>query len=490
MILNKFYWVLAIRLLLLALIGLVPAAAVQAEPLRIAFNSGWPPYSSGEGASVDGLLVQLTREIIEKRMGQDIKVVGLPWNRAQHDVENGRLDALITYASPERLKYMNASREILFTLDTKAFVRADSAAELAIRRNPVLKTQRDFMHCVILGDGWSKTFLEKNQIPYQTGLNTQACLRQVEAGRQDVFLHVVETGQAALEEIGGDADIVVLPTVYSSVSLSLLINKKNPPVSAEFLSEFDRVLSAMKKSGSYYSLVSRLRGKPGLVQLATLEWPPYTGEDLPNGGAITETIRRAFSVFDYETMAYFLPWKRAISYAASEKNEIIGYYPGYHCNHEKGFIASRSIGKSELGLAERVDNDITWNTLDDLAAYRIGTVIGYANTEDFDKRVRDKRITVITAHDDKSNLQNLADGQIDLAVVDPQVFKHLTRKYPTLGKQGPSLKMDKRRLKSQELFLCLRDDDIGRATAEVFNAGLEGLDIDAIWQDSLRGELE
>jgi polar amino acid transport system substrate-binding protein len=396
----------------------------------------------------------------------------------------------VTYASPERLKYMNASREVLFTLDTKAFVRAGSDAEAALRRNPALKTQRDFMHCVILGDGWSKTFLERNQIPYQTGLNTSACLRQIEAGRQDVFLHVVETGQAALEEFDDDSTIVVLPTVYSSVSLSLLINKKNAPVSETFLRQFDRILADMKKSGRYYSLVSRLRGKPNLVQLATLEWPPYTGEDQPNGGAITETIRRAFSEFDYETMSYFLPWKRAISYAASEKNEIIGYYPGYHCNHEKGFIASKSIGKSELGFAERSDNDITWNTLDDLEDYRIGTVIGYANTEEFDKRVKDNRITVITSHDDKTNLQNLADGQIDLAVIDPQVLKHFARKYPTLGKQGPLLKMDKRRLKSQKLFLCLRDSEIGHATAEVFNAGLEGLDINAIWQDSLFGEME
>lgn len=478
------------RLALLVLIGLLPTTTVLAGTLKIAFNSGWSPYSSGEGASVDGLLVQLTREIIEKRMEQKIKVVGLPWNRAQHDVENGRLDALVTYASPERLEYMNASREVMFTLDTKAFVRANSEAEAAIRRNPVLETHRNFMHCVILGDGWAKSFLERNQIPYQTGLNTSACLRQIEAGRQDVFLHVVETGQAALKEIGDDTGIVVLPTVYSSVSLSLLINKKNAPVSSAFLSEFDHVLGTMKKNGSYYSLVSRLRGNPGLVQLATLEWPPYTGEDLPNGGVVTETIRRAFSVFDYETMFYFLPWKRAISYAASEKNEIIGYYPGYHCDHEKGFFASRSIGKSDLGLAERADNDVTWNTLNDLEAYRIGTVIGYANTEDFDKRVKDKRITVISSHDDKSNLQNLADGQVDLAVIDPQVLKHLTKKYPTLGKHGPSLKMDNRRLKSQMLFLCLRDDKIGRATAKVFNAGLEGLDVNAIWQDSLRGELE
>jgi len=415
-------------------------------------------------------------------MGHTVTGVGLPWNRAQRDVEGGRLDALVTYASPERLAYANASREVIYTLETRAFVRIGSAAEKAIRKNPEIETLRTFKHCKILGDSWSKGFLDDNEMEYETGLDTTGCLKQIQAGRQDVFLHVVETAQTAIHDMEATADIVMLPKVYSSVPLSLLVSKA-AGFTREFLIEFDRIVASMKQDGSYHALVAKLRGLPEPIQLATLEWPPYTGETLPKGGAVTEIIRRAFTAGDRDILPYFLPWNRAISYAKSDQNEIIGYYPGYHCNHDTGFFASRPIGQSLLGFAERTDNDITWSTLDDIEKYRIGTVIGYANTDEFDKRAREGRLKVYTAHDDKTNLQNLAAGKVDIAVVDAQVLNFLMSTYPTIGLQGPTLNLDNRLLKTQNLHLCLRDNEKGRAFAKLFNAGIETLDNSAIWDN-------
>lgn len=482
MIQGSRIWVLTMVLALSGFMAFGFSASVSAETLRVALNSSWSPYSVGDGNEVDGLLVSLTREIIEKRMGHSVVGVGLPWSRAQRDVENGRLDALVTYASPSRLAYTNASREVMYTLETRAFVRVGSEAEIAIKMNPEIKTHRHFTHCMILGDGWSKAFLEQNNINYETGLDTASCLKQIQAGRQDVFLHVSDTAQTAIQDIDASNDIVMLPNVYSSVPLSLLI-AKTATVSKGFLTEFDRILAAMKQDGSYHALVAKLRGMPAPVQLATLEWPPYTGETLSKGGAVSEIIRRAFAATNHDILPYFLPWNRAISYAKSDHNAIIGYYPGYHCNHDDGFFASRPIGESALGFAERTDNDITWTTLDDIEKYRIGTVVGYANSDEFDQRAREGRLKVYTAHDDKSNLQNLAAGNIDVAVIDSQVLSHLMKTHPTLGQQGPTLKLDDKLLKTQTLHLCLKDNEEGRAIAKLFNAGIETLDNKAIWND-------
>jgi len=460
-----------------------------AQTLRIAYNSSWPPYSYGEGANVEGLLVALTQEIIENRMGYKVVNVGLPWIRAQREVENGRLDALVTYASEARRSYSNASREVIYTLDTKAFVRTGSEAEIVIRSAPVIETHRQFKHCMILGDGWTKNFLEKNGIPYETGIDTAGCLRQVKAGRQDVFLHVVDTAKTALSEIEGGSEIVMLPKVYSSVPISLLVSK-TASVSVQFLTKFDRILAAMKAEGSYHSIVARLRGLPEPIQLATLEWPPYTGETLSHGGAITEILRQGYAASGRDILPYFLPWKRAIAYAKSDQNSIVGYYPGYHCNHDSGFIASQPIGKSALGFAERSDNDIQWETLDDLEQYRIGTVIGYANTKDFDQGVTEGRLKVFTAHDDKTNLQNLAAGYVDLAAIDSQVMLHMMKRHPTLGSQGPLLRLDNKLLASHNLFLCVKDNDKGRKLVEAINRGLTSVDKNAVWQDFYLTESE
>lgn len=458
------------------------SSAAFADSIKVAFNSSWSPYSEGSGSDVSGLLVDLTRSIIEDGMGYKVEAVGLPWNRAQREVKDNRLDALVTYASKERLAYTDASREYVYSLETKAFVRIGSDAEKAIRANPEIATHRGFKHCMILGDNWSKSFLEKNNLTFETGIDTAGCLRQVSAGRQDVFLHVVDTAQAALHEDDALDDIVMLPKTYSSVALSLLVSKESG-IPDDFIRNFDKELAAMKQNGSYYAHIAELRGLPAPVQLATLDWPPYTGETLSQHGAVSEIVRRAFASADHDILPYFLPWNRAIAYAKLDHNAILGYYPGYHCHHDTGFIASDSLGKSVLGLAERSDNNIEWDTLEDLEGYRIGTVVGYANTEAFDKRVASGHIKVFTAHDDKSNLQNLAAGNIDTAIIDEQVLNFLMNKYPTLGKLGPTIRLDERLLEAQDLYLCVKDTEQGREIIRIFNKGLEQLDKDAIWQD-------
>ena len=109
---------------------------------------------------------------------------------------------------------------------------------------------------------------------------------------------------------------------------------------------------------------------------------------------------------------------------AKDDSAAVAYYPSYHYRHVEGFIASEPIGFGPLGLVENTAAPITWTSLDDLGEQKlkIGTVLGYANTDDFDEKASTGWIEVIPAADDLTSLRKLLRQRIDAAVIDKLVL--------------------------------------------------------------------
>jgi polar amino acid transport system substrate-binding protein len=225
-------------------------------------------------------------------------------------------------------------------------------------------------------------------------------------------------------------------------------------------------------------LVQPTKAQDKRIVVATLEWPPYTSAELPKGGATTAVVQAAFEQMGYEVEVRYWPWKRAIAKARAGADEVVAYFPGYHCNHEPGFIASDSMGDGPLGFAEHADGEFVWTNLDELNRYRIGTVVGYANTEAFDERAADGEIQVITSADDRTNLLKLIKQQIHAAVIDRFVLEYLKRTDPEIRESADQLRFDTVELESKQLFLGFRDDAVGQAIRDQFNEGR--IDINAV----------
>lgn len=229
-------------------------------------------------------------------------------------------------------------------------------------------------------------------------------------------------------------------------------------------------------------LAGPLQAQDKTVQVSTLNWPPYTGDDLPRGGATTEVVRQAFAQAGYRTDVAYRPWKRAIDMAKDGKDGVIAYFPGYHCRHQEGFVASGPIGNGPLGFAEHVEAPITWDTLDSIGEQKlkIGTVLGYANTDEFDAKVGTGWIIAIPSRDDVTNLKKLMRKRIDAVVIDKFVLEYLKATEPSLENGRDMLRFDERPLEEKTLYLCFRDDEAGHAVMREFNAGLKKIDPEEI----------
>lgn len=225
------------------------------------------------------------------------------------------------------------------------------------------------------------------------------------------------------------------------------------------------------------------------IIVSTLEWPPYTSSKLPKGGATTEVIRQAFAAIDQELGVEYLPWKRAIS-AAKTKPTVVAYFPGYHCRHVEGFVASEPIGNGPLGFAENSLAPVTWKSIDDLGEQKlkVGTVLGYTNTDEFDKKAGTGWVRAIPAADDVTNLRKLSRQRIDLAVIDKLVLSYFLATDSSLLEAAELLRFNPRALENKTLYLCFNDDEAGRAMRDKFNIGLAQVNSGQIVDDYFANE--
>ncbi|SOB60756.1 Extracellular solute-binding protein family 3 [Pseudodesulfovibrio profundus] len=206
------------------------------------------------------------------------------------------------------------------------------------------------------------------------------------------------------------------------------------------------------------------------VVLASLYWPPYTGQELPAEGASTRVVRQAFKAMGYELEIRFFPWSRAIDEFVNDP-EIDGYFPEYP-GRENQFSYSEIIGESSLGFAKLKKREIQWTTMDDLESYLIGTVRGYLNTPEFDSMVTKGRIRTDEAVSDIFNLRKVVAGRVDMGVVDSNTFNYLLLNDYLLYSHRHDLHVMQKLMGVLSLHVCFRKDMHGESLRKVLDEGL------------------
>lgn len=249
----------------------------------------------------------------------------------------------------------------------------------------------------------------------------------------------------------------------------------------------------MKKLLSYLVLSLTLVVGSGVqatdktVFLTSLEWPPYSGQSLPDGGASIKVAKAAFSAMGYELKVHFYPWTRAIKAAGNPDSIYAGYFPEYYSDSiNKHFIYSLPMGQSPLALMENSLTPIYWRTIQDLSPYVIGTVHNYVNTREFDQRVAQGLQKTEAVISDFTNIQKVAAMRIPAAIIDENVFHYLIANKPSLKRMPGQVQINKRLLEKKDLYICFNRTPQGKYLASVYNQGLQKINIDALMSDYLQ----
>ncbi|MBV8656967.1 MAG: transporter substrate-binding domain-containing protein [Burkholderiales bacterium] len=221
------------------------------------------------------------------------------------------------------------------------------------------------------------------------------------------------------------------------------------------------------------------------VLLATLEWPPYVGAQLPISGGSTAILRAALAAEGITVKLDFLPWQRAVQLGTYD-HRYAGYFPAYAgAERDAKSIRSDPIGSSPLGFAELLANPINWHTLDDLQGKRIGVVAGYVNTDDLDRRLREGLLVADAAPSDELNLVKLLARRVDTAVIDRHVFDYLLQTTPTLKNRARQLSFSHTLLDDKKLYVYCQRTPEGERLCAKLNEGLARINLEEVFRSTL-----
>ena len=227
------------------------------------------------------------------------------------------------------------------------------------------------------------------------------------------------------------------------------------------------------------------------VRIASLYWPPYSGEQLERQGASLAVLRAALENRGMTLQVDFYPWTRTVAIVHDPKSPYVGYGPEYYSPKVIAeFACTQPVGTSPLGFMQRSDHPVQWKTLADLSAYRIGVVRDYVNTLEFDYAVANGQLKVDAVVDDLSNLKKLIYKRLDLAVIDPNVLAYLFATDKTVHRYRGIIEMNPSILENKQLFFCFRKTPDMMALVKQINLGLQAIDAKGIFEEYLKRNLE
>lgn len=185
------------------------------------------------------------------------------------------------------------------------------------------------------------------------------------------------------------------------------------------------------KAGMLYKAQNSAR----TLTIATLNWPPYIGENLCNKGWVYHFAVALLNSQGFNVYIEFLPWARAVRNVETGKFDIL--MPEYFIedtapsDYVIGKTRSSLLGLSnsfqggEIALLKRTDeSDRFTGNLNSLKGQKIGVVRGYQNTPEFDAMMDNNEFNVVSAVDDLQLVQLLAAKRVDLIIGDPWVLKY------------------------------------------------------------------
>jgi polar amino acid transport system substrate-binding protein len=215
---------------------------------------------------------------------------------------------------------------------------------------------------------------------------------------------------------------------------------------------------------------------PDDVDLATLEWPPYTGEDLLGYGQTSQIFGDAFDMVDIDYTIAVIPWKRAVQ-GILRDHSFDAIYPLYRTPQRLDrFLLSDPVGISPLGFVHLRSTSVEWDHYEDLREYVIGYVIGYTYESRLRKMLESNQLEAISTHNDESLLRQLIAGRIELALIDHNVAHHLFKTHPELSIAADLLVYNPHLVIENTLHVGFPKTEDGHHLRRQFNQGLRMID--------------
>lgn len=154
------------------------------------------------------------------------------------------------------------------------------------------------------------------------------------------------------------------------------------------------------------------------LRIATGEYEPFTGENLPDHGVVNARVKQIADAAGFAVEFHYMPWKRTLKSTQAGKYDATSYWT-YLSDRNADFIHVGPVQRDELIILVRNDSSLRdWTALEDFTGLKIGMVPGYSYTQEFLDLGANGTLTLSEAPSDEVNLRKLLAGRIDAFLID------------------------------------------------------------------------
>ena len=150
------------------------------------------------------------------------------------------------------------------------------------------------------------------------------------------------------------------------------------------------------------------------ITIATGEYPPWTGAELPNHGQVNQIIQEAFASENIAVKFVYLPWKRAFEETRQGRFDASSYW--YDSTERRAYMlfSDPLVINRTVFFQRSEDAPIQWQTFADLSRYKLSATVGFTYTNEFYQAVDSKIIDPLMVPSDTQNIKLLIARRTDL----------------------------------------------------------------------------
>ena len=156
------------------------------------------------------------------------------------------------------------------------------------------------------------------------------------------------------------------------------------------------------------------------ITIVADEWPPFSGNSLPNGGISLDVISAVLTKAGYDVSTQVLPWPRVMDGARTGKYDIVGSL--FHDAEIEKFMAyGDPFYETQVQFVRKVGAQHNVTGFEDLKPFSIAVGDGFLYDEKFDRANDLNKVVVTTTI---QGLQMVAHGRVDLTLDSVEVVRH------------------------------------------------------------------
>jgi polar amino acid transport system substrate-binding protein len=163
------------------------------------------------------------------------------------------------------------------------------------------------------------------------------------------------------------------------------------------------------------------------IHLASGDWAPYAGKDLPGQGCDSQVITEAFALEGIRVEYAFFPWARSLSLAQEGTLDGTLEWADTPGHREKFYLSADYLSNQEWVFFYQVERPFDWHSLDDLAGLKVGVTSGYVYSNAFEEIRAKGSVTFEEASSDEANFRKLLAGRIDVFPMEEHVGRAILK---------------------------------------------------------------